>query len=237
MFAARAMPRIYIPISECVNRSCRRIGDRCHSAGANAVSTDTSRLKLDCVRARRYAWRPPSGPRRARTAVAVQLLPSVDWLRLYPRSWFRPDLTAGLTTAAVVVPKAMAFATIAAATAAHRPLHRHRADGRLCLARNVASAQRQHDDHHRHPDGRRNSRRSAPGGDAAAPHRRRGHAVGAGRRPPRARLVAPPGIHRQLHLRSGAHRLQVGHRAGDRRRPAPEAAGRPLSRRPASSAT
>ena len=45
--------------------------------------------------------------------MAVQLLPSVDWLRLYPRSWFRPDFTAGLTTAAVVVPKAMAFATIA----------------------------------------------------------------------------------------------------------------------------
>ena len=54
-----------------------------------------------------------SGPRRARTAVSVKLLPSVDWLRLYPRSWFRPDFTAGLTTAAVVVPKAMAFATIA----------------------------------------------------------------------------------------------------------------------------
>ena len=45
--------------------------------------------------------------------VAAQLLPSVDWLRHYPRSWLRPDLTAGLTTAAVVVPKAMAFATIA----------------------------------------------------------------------------------------------------------------------------
>ena len=45
--------------------------------------------------------------------MSVHLLPSVDWLRLYPRAWFRPDLTAGLTTAAVVVPKAMAFATIA----------------------------------------------------------------------------------------------------------------------------
>ena len=45
--------------------------------------------------------------------MAVQLLPSVDWLRHYPRSWLRPDFLAGLTTAAVVVPKAMAFATIA----------------------------------------------------------------------------------------------------------------------------
>ncbi len=31
----------------------------------------------------------------------------------YPRDWLRPDLIAGLTTAAVVIPKAMAYATIA----------------------------------------------------------------------------------------------------------------------------
>ena len=31
----------------------------------------------------------------------------------YPRDWLRPDLVAGLTAAAVVVPKAMAYATIA----------------------------------------------------------------------------------------------------------------------------
>ena len=53
-----------------------------------------------------------SGP-ACGNAVVAHLLPSVDWLRHYPRSWLRPDLTAGLTTAAVVVPKAMAYATIA----------------------------------------------------------------------------------------------------------------------------
>lgn len=31
----------------------------------------------------------------------------------YPRDWFRPDLLAGLTAAAVVVPKALAYATVA----------------------------------------------------------------------------------------------------------------------------
>jgi MFS superfamily sulfate permease-like transporter len=36
-----------------------------------------------------------------------------DWLSNYQKEWFRPDLIAGLTTAAVVVPKAMAYATIA----------------------------------------------------------------------------------------------------------------------------
>jgi len=41
------------------------------------------------------------------------LVPIVGWLRGYPREWRRPDLIAGLTAAAVVIPKAMAYATIA----------------------------------------------------------------------------------------------------------------------------
>jgi MFS superfamily sulfate permease-like transporter len=32
----------------------------------------------------------------------------LDWLVGYQRSWLRPDLVAGLTAAAVVIPKAMA---------------------------------------------------------------------------------------------------------------------------------
>jgi sulfate permease, SulP family len=38
---------------------------------------------------------------------------SADLLHGYRKEWFRPDLIAGLTTAAVVIPKAMAYATIA----------------------------------------------------------------------------------------------------------------------------
>lgn len=41
------------------------------------------------------------------------LIPSAQWLRHYRREWLRPDLIAGLTAAAVVIPKAMAYATIA----------------------------------------------------------------------------------------------------------------------------
>ncbi len=41
------------------------------------------------------------------------LVPSVQWLRDYRKDWLRPDVVAGLTTAAVVIPKAMAYATIA----------------------------------------------------------------------------------------------------------------------------
>lgn len=37
----------------------------------------------------------------------------LDRLGGYPTEWLRPDLVAGLTTAAVVVPKAMAYATVA----------------------------------------------------------------------------------------------------------------------------
>ena len=36
-----------------------------------------------------------------------------DWLIGYRKEWLRPDVIAGVTTAAVVIPKAMAYATIA----------------------------------------------------------------------------------------------------------------------------
>ncbi|HEY6928092.1 MAG TPA: SulP family inorganic anion transporter, partial [Thermoanaerobaculia bacterium] len=39
------------------------------------------------------------------------LLPG--WLLAYRIEWLRPDVIAGLTAAAVVIPKAMAYATIA----------------------------------------------------------------------------------------------------------------------------
>ena len=43
----------------------------------------------------------------------TSLVPSIGWLRDYRKEWLRPDIVAGVTTAAVVIPKAMAFATIA----------------------------------------------------------------------------------------------------------------------------
>jgi high affinity sulfate transporter 1 len=42
-----------------------------------------------------------------------RLVPSLAWLRSYRGEWWRADLVAGLTAAAVVIPKAMAYATIA----------------------------------------------------------------------------------------------------------------------------
>jgi high affinity sulfate transporter 1 len=41
------------------------------------------------------------------------LLPILDWIRRYPASWLRNDVVAGLTAAAVVIPKGIASAAIA----------------------------------------------------------------------------------------------------------------------------
>jgi len=49
--------------------------------------------------------------RRLGTEEAWAPLP--DWLRGYERAWLKADVVAGLTAAAVVIPKAMAYATIA----------------------------------------------------------------------------------------------------------------------------
>ncbi len=41
------------------------------------------------------------------------MIPLLDWLPGYRRDWLRADVVAGLTTAAVVIPKSMAYATVA----------------------------------------------------------------------------------------------------------------------------
>jgi SulP family sulfate permease len=40
-------------------------------------------------------------------------LPLFQWISAYRREWLRPDVVAGVTTAAVVIPKSLAYATIA----------------------------------------------------------------------------------------------------------------------------
>src|SRR4051812_5436559 len=44
---------------------------------------------------------------------AYRFWPVPEWLPGYRREWLRPDVLAGLTAAAVVIPKAMAYASIA----------------------------------------------------------------------------------------------------------------------------
>ena len=40
-------------------------------------------------------------------------VPVLDWLHDYQKAWLKPDILAGVTAAAVVLPKAMAYATVA----------------------------------------------------------------------------------------------------------------------------
>ena len=56
-----------------------------------------------------------TSPGLASTGVkrVIARLPLLDWLLEYRKEWLRHDLVAGLTTAAVVIPKAMAYASVA----------------------------------------------------------------------------------------------------------------------------
>jgi high affinity sulfate transporter 1 len=45
--------------------------------------------------------------------VLARLVPAMDWLPRYDRAWLPQDVVAGLTTAAVILPKAMAYGALA----------------------------------------------------------------------------------------------------------------------------
>ncbi|MGH8774692.1 MAG: SulP family inorganic anion transporter [Jiangellaceae bacterium] len=49
----------------------------------------------------------------AEPSAAERLVPAVGWLRGYDRAWLGADLIAGATAAAVVIPQAMGYATVA----------------------------------------------------------------------------------------------------------------------------
>lgn len=40
-------------------------------------------------------------------------IPVLDWVHGYRKDWIKPDLVAGVTAAAVVLPKALAYASVA----------------------------------------------------------------------------------------------------------------------------
>ena len=84
--------------------------------------------------------------------------PILEWVAGYRKEWLRFDVVAGLTAAAVVMPKAMAYATVAGLPLAVGPLHRALADGGLRAARHVEGVERQLDQHAGDPD------RNAAGG-------------------------------------------------------------------------
>ena len=42
-----------------------------------------------------------------------RVFPAISWLRRYERGWFRPDVAAGVTLAAYLLPSALADASLA----------------------------------------------------------------------------------------------------------------------------
>jgi hypothetical protein len=72
----------------------------------------------------------------------ARLLPALDWLGHYRRDWLRGDLVAALTTWALVVPQAIAYAQTPSCH--RRPVVRRlRRAARLCPVRQLAAADRQ----------------------------------------------------------------------------------------------
>jgi hypothetical protein len=76
-------------------------------------------------------------------------VPIADWLFSYQKDWLRPDLIAGLTAAAVVIPKAMAYATIAGLPGTGRAVHCFSAHGDLRRDGHLSPTERKHHHYHR----------------------------------------------------------------------------------------
>src|SRR5215207_9219182 len=55
----------------------------------------------------------PTMPAADRPGRVARLVPALDWLRHYRRAWLGGDVVAALTTWALVVPQAIAYAQIA----------------------------------------------------------------------------------------------------------------------------
>ena len=148
-------------------------------------------------------------------------------LSSYDKRWLKFDVAAGLVTGTVVIPKAMAYATVAglpvqvglytalvpmlayALLGSSRVLSVSTTTTLAILTGTELSAD----------SARRRSSRLD--GHSRRPHFDR-------RRHSRAGLATPPGIRRQLHLRAGADRLQGRNRARHHRGSDSEAARHPF---------
>src|SRR5262245_60814536 len=82
----------------------------------SSIRTSRPRRSRSCARRSRRSFRRArdgSMTEAASTAPAKRRVPVFDWLFAYDRGWLRGDLVAGLTVWAVLVPEALAYASIA----------------------------------------------------------------------------------------------------------------------------
>ena len=143
-------------------------------------------------------------------------------LRGYERSWLRGDLIAGLTLWAILVPQALAYASIAQRVAGRRPLRRARRAAAVRSARQLAGARRGPDGGRRGPVGGHGRRPGARRATSAFAALTAGLAMIGGRRRPDRGSAAPrlPGrVHQPSRAQGPDHRP----RAHDHHRPAAEA--------------
>lgn len=74
----------------------------------------------------------------------ARYLPAVGWLRRYRGAWLRGDLVAGVTTAAVVIPRPWHTPPSPGCLSRPAPVRGHRAHGRLRPRRHLPAAVGQH---------------------------------------------------------------------------------------------
>jgi hypothetical protein len=67
-----------------------------------------------------------------------------DWLFSYQKTWLRPDVVAGLTTAAVVIPKGNGLCHDCRATRPGGTVHSFSSHGDLRCAGNFSTIKREH---------------------------------------------------------------------------------------------
>ena len=83
-------------------------------------------------------------------------VPALAWLAAYDRTWLRSDLVAGVTTASVIIPKAMAYATLAGLAVQVGLYTALLPMAVYALLGSSRAPERQHHHHHRHSDRRGN---------------------------------------------------------------------------------
>ena len=168
--------------------------------------------------------------RNSKIHIRKRFLPIAGWLADYPREWLRPDVIAGVTTAAVVIPKAMAYATIAglpvevglytafipmviyAVLGTSRPLS---VSTTSTIAILVAAELAMFVSGRRHGPACRRCRHTDFFGRSLSPSGR----------------YLSPGVYRQFYFRPGIDRFQGGNRPGDCGGPGAQAAGCSLRER------
>ena len=126
LFQLELRPRAHARRTAAGHRAAlSRAGRRMAAGATRAAGAASTRRAVDTAAAAAAAGPPLTGTDPGtfgRTHEADEMtigeflrarVPALAWLPAYDRSWLRADAVAGVTTASVIIPKAMAYATLA----------------------------------------------------------------------------------------------------------------------------